>query len=412
MNKKRLLVVILSLVLIFSANGVNGAYNDTTLETGTIFYISGVAPTTGGTAGINITVFADSEVVSMQVNTTSLVVSMESGSKIYFESTDKKLFVNDSATTACTADNSRLSYVATATESLTITFEDGSNCSGNVGNGGTGGGGGGGGSSSSDLSAPVISDIVATPTDTGATITWTTNEASISWMLYGANTSYGSESKTEVYKTSHSVTLASLLPATTYHYQVKAKDSSGNASYYSDKTFTTLAAGAAPITPTTPEIPITPTTPEVQTPSVTTPDDGLGNGVAPDMKLAKRLAGRLLLRVEKGGEIWYVDTKEYKRYQVTFANALYVFQKLSLGISNANLAKIPVSGTKDVSNISLRNKMKGKMLLAVEDHGRIWYVDKDGYRHEVTWANLMDLFRKLALGITDANLAKIPAGSL
>ncbi|HRY63563.1 MAG TPA: hypothetical protein P5267_03125, partial [Patescibacteria group bacterium] len=116
--------------------------------------------------------------------------------------------------------------------------------------------------------------------------------------------------------------------------------------------------------------------------------------------------------VEKGGEIWYVDTKEYKRYQVTFANALYVFQKLSLGISNANLAKIPVSGTKDVSNISLRNKMKGKMLLAVEDHGRIWYVDKDGYRHEVTWANLMDLFRKLALGITDANLAKIPAGSL
>jgi hypothetical protein len=118
------------------------------------------------------------------------------------------------------------------------------------------------------------------------------------------------------------------------------------------------------------------------------------------------------LQVEKGGAIWYVDTKEYKRYNITWANALYVFQKLSLGVTNANLAKIPVSGTKDVGNVALRNKMKGKLLLAVEDHGRIWYVDKDGYRHETTWTNLMDLFRKLALGITDANLELIPIGSV
>lgn len=213
------------------------------------------------------------------------------------------------------------------------------------------------------------------------------------------------------------MTLSGLTPLTTYHYQVKAKDSSGNISSDSDRELITLAAGEEPVTPTTPttETPITPTTPassEGQASCVMPPSDGLGTGVTPDMKLAKKVAGRLLLRVEKKGEIWYVDTKEYKRYQVTFGNALCVFQKLSLGISNDNLGKIPVDGTKDVGNTTLRNKLKGKLLLAVEDHGRIWYVDKDGYRHEVTWANLMDLFRKLALGITDANLAKIAEGNL
>jgi len=42
----------------------------------------------------------------------------------------------------------------------------------------------------------------------------------------------------------------------------------------------------------------------------------------------------------------------------------------------------------------MQNRLKGKLLLQVEQGGAIWYVDKDGYRHSVTWNNLMDLFRK------------------
>lgn len=411
MSKKRLLLVwmiIAIMVLVWPTRNIGAAYNDTTLEAGTVIYISGVAPNTDSTAGINISVSSNSEVVSMEVGSTSISLSMASGSSIHLVSTDRKKFLSSAAETACTVAQSSFNYTANSTQTITISFTDSDNCA-SIGGGGSSGGGGGGGSTSSDLVPPTISNIVATPTVTGATITWATNEASISWVLYGTTTSYGSESKIEVYKTSHSVALSGLTPLTTYHYQVKAKDSSGNASYYGDKVFTTLALGAVPVTP---EVPITPTTPEATTPSMGMPSDNLGVGVTPDMKLAKRLSGRLLLQVEQGGAIWYVDTKEYKRYNVTFANALYVFQKLSLGITNANLAKIPVSGTKDVGNVALRNKLKGKLLLAVEDHGAIWYVDKDGYRHSVTWANLMDLFRKLALGITDANLAKIPAGSL
>ena len=57
-----------------------------------------------------------------------------------------------------------------------------------------------------------------------------------------------------------------------------------------------------------------------------------------------------------------------------------------------------------------KNKIKrleGKLLLQVEDRGRIWYVDFEGKRWEVTWKNLMDLFKRLSLGITNDDLNKI-----
>jgi len=131
-----------------------------------------------------------------------------------------------------------------------------------------------------------------------------------------------------------------------------------------------------------------------------------------DKNLSKKLAGKLLLQVEKGGAIWYVDTKEYKRYNVTFANALPLFRKLSLGITNVNLVKIPISGSGQTGNLSMRNRLKGKLLLQVEQGGAIWYVDQNGYRHSVTWDNLLPLFQSLSLGITNDNLNKISEGSL
>ena len=131
-----------------------------------------------------------------------------------------------------------------------------------------------------------------------------------------------------------------------------------------------------------------------------------------DKILSKRLNGKLLLQVEQGGAIWYVDTKEYKKYSVTWANALPLFRKLSLGITDVDLAKIPVVNSGQTGNTSIRNRLKGKLLLQVQQGGAIWYVDHSGYRHSVTWENLMDLFKKLALGITNENLNKIPEVNL
>ena len=146
----------------------------------------------------------------------------------------------------------------------------------------------------------------------------------------------------------------------------------------------------------------------------TTPTEAkdLNQQVKYERSVVKQVKGRMLLRVEKGGEIWYVNPKDEKKYSVTFANALPLFENLALGITDADLAKIPIAGTNEVGNWALRNRLKGWLLLQVEQRGAIWYVDKDGYRHSVTWGNLMDLFRKLALGITNNDLNKIYYGGM
>ena len=128
--------------------------------------------------------------------------------------------------------------------------------------------------------------------------------------------------------------------------------------------------------------------------------------------ISERLRGRLLLQVEQGGAIWYVDTNDLHRYSVTWANALPLFEKLSLGITDNDLSQVPITGSKQTDNLSIRNRLKGKLLLQVEQRGAIWYVDKDGYSHSVTWTNLMPLFENLALGITNKDLEEIPIGSL
>ncbi|HOY56205.1 MAG TPA: hypothetical protein PLH37_02160 [bacterium] len=159
-----------------------------------------------------------------------------------------------------------------------------------------------------------------------------------------------------------------------------------------------------------------------------------------DKIFAKRLAGRLLLQVQKGGAIWYIDTKNYQRHSVTWQNALSLFQKFAVGISDENLLKIPADissinplldtdwdGFNDITELKngyspytsgpgidkfktnkiFANKFKGKFLLQVNQGGAIWYVDFKGVRHNIRWNSLVDIFTKLALGITDADLEKI-----
>ncbi|MFH1036998.1 MAG: FN3 associated domain-containing protein [Patescibacteria group bacterium] len=115
--------------------------------------------------------------------------------------------------------------------------------------GGGGGGAGGGGGTPADTIAPQISQIGTNLGGTSANISWKTDEASISWVVYGTSILYGTEVKTTVYATSHSVTLTGLSPLTTYHYQIKSQDVTGNAGYYSDLTFTTPASGEVTVTP-------------------------------------------------------------------------------------------------------------------------------------------------------------------
>lgn len=92
-----------------------------------------------------------------------------------------------------------------------------------------------------DITPPIISGISASQiSETGAVITWVTDEPATSQVQYGTSDVYGSTTLLDdSLTTSHSVTLAELKPNTTYHFRVKSKDKAGNEALSGDYTFAT-----------------------------------------------------------------------------------------------------------------------------------------------------------------------------
>ena len=222
------------------------AYNTVTHSSDVLIYIADREH--------SYTLASTSEVESYTVGVGSVDFVVGDGSSLKLSYAGKIKFVASShnCTETNVECNSSESYVSlncsgiSGTPSISVsTILCGSGVSGDTG----GGGGGGGGA---DLIAPAISGVAATVTDTQATISWSTNEASLTWLLYGTTSAYGSEKKTTAYATAHSVTFTGLTSGTTYHYQVKSKDATGNVSSYTDKTFTTTGTQTTPTTPTTP----------------------------------------------------------------------------------------------------------------------------------------------------------------
>jgi len=133
-----------------------------------------------------------------------------------------------------------------------------------------------------------------------------------------------------------------------------------------------------------------------------------------DPQLTNRLKGYILLQVQSQGEAWYVNSVDGKRYYMKDGSTAYeMMRKFALGITNSDLAKIPQQG-EDKAYLSALSNLKGKILLQVESHGEAWYVHpKTGIRYymkdgEAAYA----LMRYHSLGITNADLDKIPEGIL
>lgn len=64
------------------------------------------------------------------------------------------------------------------------------------------------------------------------------------------------------------------------------------------------------------------------------------------------------------------------------------------------------------SSSNLAERLKEKILLAVEDKGKTYYVHEDGNRYRITVATAQKIFEKLALGITNNNLEQIPSNDV
>ncbi|MBX9602025.1 MAG: fibronectin type III domain-containing protein, partial [Bryobacteraceae bacterium] len=80
-------------------------------------------------------------------------------------------------------------------------------------------------------------------TASGATITWTTNQAADSQVQYGTTTAYGTSTPiTTSRQTSHSVTLSGLAAGQTYQYRVRSANASGAVVLSGNFSFTTSSA--------------------------------------------------------------------------------------------------------------------------------------------------------------------------
>jgi hypothetical protein len=176
--------------------------------------------------------------------------------------------------------------------------------------------------------------------------------------------------------------------------------------------------------------------------------------------LGSKLAGRILLQVEGKGEAWYVNPLDQKRsYLGRPADALATIRRLGMGATNADLFYIPVGLTpvngkdsdgdglnddleeavgthvydKDTDkdgfsdkvelekqfnplgwgplnlNQGLISRLKGKILLQVEDKGQAWYINPiDSKRYYLgSPATALAVMRQLGLGITNKNLEMI-----
>ncbi|MDD5433187.1 MAG: fibronectin type III domain-containing protein [Candidatus Pacebacteria bacterium] len=237
---KKIIVLLLGVVLglgwLLPLNKTSAVYNDVQYTAGddVLLYISDEA--------VYLTVI-DGDVASTTVNADSIVFRMVPNSSMSLTSSGRKILTNSlGANTSCSNSESSVLLQATSTSLADITVTIGGDCPAvNTG------GGGGGSSAPIDSTAPTASGISSQVGSTEAQITWSTNEASLSWVLYGTTNSYGQESLGTTYISSHSVTLTNLNASTTYYYQIKTKDSAGNIGYSSEYSFTTLVSGNLPV---------------------------------------------------------------------------------------------------------------------------------------------------------------------
>lgn len=181
--------------------------------------------------------------------------------------------------------------------------------------------------------------------------------------------------------------------------------------------------------------------------------------------LTNNLKGRILLQVEERGEAWYVDYIAGQKFYLKDGTAAYqALKAFGLGISNSDIEKIPVGfedrfqdtdsdgdGLSDKieealgtaannpdtdgdgyadgdevrghysplgpgtwrHDVSLANKLKGRILIQTEGRGQAWYVHpEDGKRYYMKDGQAAyQIMRFLSLGISNDNLRQIKVGS-
>lgn len=129
---------------------------------------------------------------------------------------------------------------------------------------------------------------------------------------------------------------------------------------------------------------------------------------------AKTYAGYFVM--ESGSPtIWYIDTKNYRRYYLGAAPEAYpllVSRVTFVDGLGETIADIPLAGTSDTGVLSTRQNYRGRIINGTVDNTlAYWYVDPDDLlRYPLDRATLFDTITPLVKTITAADLKTIPLG--
>lgn len=127
--------------------------------------------------------------------------------------------------------------------------------------------------------------------------------------------------------------------------------------------------------------------------------------------IAERVSGKIVLDVFNNGEAWYVYPGNQDRFYLGRPDDSFdIMRFLGLGITDANLDKIPTNLETDEGDLALRQRLSGYILLQVEQHGEAWYVyPGDLKRYYLGRPNdAFAIMTNLGLGITPTDLSQIP----
>lgn len=195
-------------------------------------------------------------------------------------------------------------------------------------------------------------------------------------------------------------------------------------------------------------------------PKETDSNSGVSAPTGTGNSLAKRLSGRILLKVEGKGEAYYINPQNFKKYYLANGEKAYgVMRFLGVGITDENLKKIPVAterlsgldsdkdglpdnletaigtdpfkedtngnGFSDYTEVlngynpigsgkikhdlNFAKKNAGKIFLQVENNGEAWYVNPvDNKRYYLADGEVAyTIMRYLSLGATNTNIDSI-----
>ena len=140
-----------------------------------------------------------------------------------------------------------------------------------------------------------------------------------------------------------------------------------------------------------------------------------------NLLLYSNLKGKIILKVESGGEAYYINPQKQEIYFLSRpVVAFHVMREQGIGITNNDLGKIPVAdnycpvyspncdNTNDY-NTQFANQQKGKIFIQVEGNGEAWYVNPvDSKRYYLGRpVDAFNVMRNLGLGISNKDFSSL-----